>query len=95
MKTAKHLDIYIFIVGHMIMAGYYGFMLVFLMSVICLSVVRPFVFSFPPDSLSNSQLIFSSSEPKAQGELLWSLTLRRHRPSVRPSFRPQSLNNIS
>ena len=30
--------------------------------------------------------IFSSPEPKAQGEVLWSLTLRRRRrPSVRPS----------
>ena len=41
--------------------------------------------------------IFSSPEPKAQGELLWSLTVRRRRrrPYVRPSVRPQSLNNIS
>ena len=95
MKTAKHLDIYIFIVGHMIINGWVLWFHVGLPyvcpSVICLSVVRPFVFSFPSDSLSNSQLIFSSPEPKAQGELLWSLTLRRHR----PSFRPQSLNNIS
>ena len=29
-------------------------------------------------------LFFSSPKPKAQGELLWSLTVRR-RPSVRPS----------
>ena len=27
---------------------------------------------------------FSSPEPKAQGELLWSLTVRHRRPSVRP-----------
>ena len=45
-------------------------------------------------------IIFSSPEPKAQGEVLWSLTVRRHRrpsvcPSVRPSVRSQSLNNIS
>ena len=44
--------------------------------------------------------IFSSPELKAQGELLWSLTVRRRRrrrrrPYVRPSVRPQSLNNIS
>ena len=32
-------------------------------------------------------IIFSSPEPKAQGEVLWSLTVRRRRrrPSVRPS----------
>ena len=35
--------------------------------------------------------IFSSPELKAQGKLLWSLTVRRRR----SSFRPQSLNNIS
>ena len=29
--------------------------------------------------------IFSSPEPKAQGELWWSPTVRRRRPSVRPS----------
>ena len=29
--------------------------------------------------------LFSSPEPKAQGELLWSPTVRRRRPSVRPS----------
>ena len=30
--------------------------------------------------------VFSSPEPKAQGEVLWSLTVRRRRrPSVRPS----------
>ena len=40
--------------------------------------------------------IFSSPEPMAQGEVLWSLTVRRRRrPSVRPSVRSQSLNNIS
>ena len=41
--------------------------------------------------------VFSSPEPKAQGEVLWSLTVRRRRrrPSVRPSVRSQSLNNIS
>ena len=43
--------------------------------------------------------VFSSPELKAQGELLWSLTVRRRRrrrrPYVRPSVRPQSLNNIS
>ena len=33
---------------------------------------------------------FSSPEPKTQGELLWSLTVRR-----RPYVCPQSLNNIS
>ena len=38
-------------------------------------------------------LVFSSPEPKAQGELLWSLTVRRRR--RRPSVRPQSLNNVS
>ena len=33
--------------------------------------------------------IFSSPEPKAQGKVLWSLTVRRRRrPSVRPSVRP-------
>ena len=43
-----------------------------------------------------SYALFSSPEPKAQGELLWSLTVRRRRrPYVRPSVRPQSLNNIS
>ena len=43
-----------------------------------------------------SKHVFSSPEPKAQGELLWSLTVRRRRrPYVRPSVRPQSLNNIS
>ena len=30
-------------------------------------------------------LFFSSPEPKAQGELLWSLAVRRHRLSVHPS----------
>ena len=42
-------------------------------------------------------MFFSSPELKAQGELLWSLTVRRRRrrPYVRPSVRPQSLNNIS
>ena len=39
--------------------------------------------------------IFSSPELKAQGELLWSLTVHHRRPYVRPSVRPQSLNNIS
>ena len=40
--------------------------------------------------------IFSSPEPKAQCELLWSLTVRRRRrPSVCPSVRSQSLKNIS
>ena len=34
--------------------------------------------------------IFSSPEPKAEGELLWSLTIRRRR--HRPSVSSQSLN---
>ena len=36
---------------------------------------------------------FSSPELKAQGELLWSLTVRRrrHRPYVRPSVRPSTI----
>ena len=44
----------------------------------------------------NSIKFFSSPELKAQGELLWSLTVRRRRHLyVSPSIRPQSLNNIS
>ena len=48
--------------------------------------------------MMGSLSIFSSPELKAQGELLWSLTVRRRRrrrPYVHPSVRPQSLNNIS
>ena len=36
--------------------------------------------------------IFSSPEPKAQGELLWSLFVRSR---CRPSVDPQSLNKLS
>ena len=35
----------------------------------------------------------SSPEPKAQGELLWSLTVRRRRRRRRPSVRP-SVHNL-
>ena len=46
----------------------------------------------PPDPEEVS-IVFSSPEPKAQGELLWSPTVHRHRcPSVRPFT---IFNNIS
>ena len=37
-------------------------------------------------SIIDSHDVFSSPELKAQGELLWSLTVRRRRPYVRPSI---------
>ena len=41
-------------------------------------------------SLDFSITFFSSPEPKAQGELLWSLTVRRRRRRRRPAVRPST-----
>ena len=58
---------------------------------ICMCFLQILIFFF----FSVFFLLFSSPELKAQGELLWSLTVRRRRrrPYVRPSIRP-SVHNL-
>ena len=52
----------------------------------CAYVGKQFLQATSPIPLiESSTKIVSSPEPKAQGELLWSLTVRRRRPYVRPS----------